>query len=225
MKWSHHDRLSLFNVQLIGWPDDIPKQNPSSQSAKNNKRLLELVESGELYFEVIAESDRRPSASSSNESLPAPHSREFNVNSAVRHQPSSSGRSNRTANTSMPPPNLVWVDTSLPGPSTNGHSPIFRTEYDYSDILGGNGAYQLNEFDPHSSAEIPPATSPPLYFADPHAQMLRYAAIGGMGRPVQYLDPTMLDWPIDMQMQMMQSPPRGVKRGRDVGDVGEGSRG
>lgn len=229
MKWSHHDRLSLFNVRLVGWPDDIPKQNPSSQSAKNNKKLLELVESGALRFEKLAEPDRRPSAtSSSTESVP---SLVQNSDLNAMDGSSSSSRSNSApaptmpaAAPSLPSTNFTWMDTSSPTDQTaltsNDHS-IFGDQLQFPDLSQFEGAYQLNEFDPRSTTDLHLQGSSSLYLPDPHAQMLRYAAIAGLGRPVQYLDPNVpLDWPVAMGLQ--QSP-RGVKRGREEQDIGDGS--
>ncbi|KAF5377350.1 hypothetical protein D9757_007996 [Collybiopsis confluens] len=50
MKWTNHERLSPYGVQLVGWPPDIPLKNPSSLKADQNKRLLELINSGSLKF-------------------------------------------------------------------------------------------------------------------------------------------------------------------------------
>jgi len=50
MKWTNPDRLYTYGVSLMGWPSDIPSQNPSSLTLSQNKRLLSLLQSGTLYF-------------------------------------------------------------------------------------------------------------------------------------------------------------------------------
>ncbi|KAL0948188.1 hypothetical protein HGRIS_010798 [Hohenbuehelia grisea] len=50
MKWTNHDRLSAYGVKLVGWPSDIPTQNPSTLNAGQNKRLLELLHTGSMRF-------------------------------------------------------------------------------------------------------------------------------------------------------------------------------
>ena len=53
MKWSNHDRLSAYDVRLIGWPPSITQQNPSSMTASQNKLLLEALANGRMRFERI----------------------------------------------------------------------------------------------------------------------------------------------------------------------------
>jgi hypothetical protein len=50
MKWTQHSRLDIYGVCLVGWPEDIPTQNPSTLKAHQNKRLLDLFKSGTLKF-------------------------------------------------------------------------------------------------------------------------------------------------------------------------------
>ncbi|KAI3604801.1 hypothetical protein WG66_008672 [Moniliophthora roreri] len=50
MKWTQPDRLYTYGVRLVGWPPDIPTQNPSSLNSSQNKRLLELLQSGTMKF-------------------------------------------------------------------------------------------------------------------------------------------------------------------------------
>lgn len=50
MKWSNHDRLSAYNIQLIGWPSSIPHQNPSAMTAGQNKIILEALADGTMRF-------------------------------------------------------------------------------------------------------------------------------------------------------------------------------
>lgn len=53
MKWSNHDRLSVYNVRLIGWPSSIPQLNPSSMTVVQNKLLLQALADGRMKFERI----------------------------------------------------------------------------------------------------------------------------------------------------------------------------
>lgn len=50
MKWSNHERLSAYGVRMVGWPEDIPKKNPSVLNSTQNKQLLELAQTGVLGF-------------------------------------------------------------------------------------------------------------------------------------------------------------------------------
>ncbi|KAK7050994.1 hypothetical protein VNI00_005106 [Paramarasmius palmivorus] len=50
MKWTQPERLCIYGVCLVGWPPDIPAQNPSSLNSNQNKRLLELFQNGTLKF-------------------------------------------------------------------------------------------------------------------------------------------------------------------------------
>ncbi|KAF8656208.1 hypothetical protein AX16_002644 [Volvariella volvacea WC 439] len=53
MKWTNPERLDIYGVRLIGWPDDIPKANPSTLKQSQNRRLLDLAESHQLRFEPL----------------------------------------------------------------------------------------------------------------------------------------------------------------------------
>ncbi|KAL0573685.1 hypothetical protein V5O48_008256 [Marasmius crinis-equi] len=50
MKWTNPDRLYTYGVSLVGWPSDIPAQNPSALNLSQNKRLLDLLQNGTLRF-------------------------------------------------------------------------------------------------------------------------------------------------------------------------------
>jgi hypothetical protein len=56
MKWTNPDRLQTYGVHLVGWPGDIPLQNPSSLKTSQNKRLLDMLESGTMKFVKVATS-------------------------------------------------------------------------------------------------------------------------------------------------------------------------
>ncbi|KAH9935262.1 hypothetical protein B0H21DRAFT_759281 [Amylocystis lapponica] len=54
MKWTDHSKLRAYGIQLIGWPDGVPMQNPSSLSVAQNKAVLEAVKSRSMSFVPIA---------------------------------------------------------------------------------------------------------------------------------------------------------------------------
>ncbi|TFK75230.1 hypothetical protein BDN72DRAFT_758505 [Pluteus cervinus] len=54
MKWTNHERLDMYGVRAVGWPTDIPAQNPSTLKQHQNRRLLDLLRSGALHFERTA---------------------------------------------------------------------------------------------------------------------------------------------------------------------------
>ncbi|KAL1949481.1 hypothetical protein VTO73DRAFT_8362 [Trametes versicolor] len=53
MKWTNHSKLDAYGVRLVGWPDTIPLQNPSTFSVAQNKRLLEMLGAGQIFFERL----------------------------------------------------------------------------------------------------------------------------------------------------------------------------
>ena len=54
MKWTNPERLDAYGVRLVGWPREIPSQNPSSLKQSQNKKLLQAMENGSLRFEKQA---------------------------------------------------------------------------------------------------------------------------------------------------------------------------
>lgn len=51
MKWTNHPQLeSAYNIRLVGWPDDIPKTNPSTLNARQNRRILDSLTTGSIHF-------------------------------------------------------------------------------------------------------------------------------------------------------------------------------
>ncbi|TFK27129.1 hypothetical protein FA15DRAFT_666625 [Coprinopsis marcescibilis] len=53
MKWTNPERLDTYNVRLVGWPEDIPFQNPSCLKTDQNRRLLESFKSGTTKFHNV----------------------------------------------------------------------------------------------------------------------------------------------------------------------------
>ncbi|KAG6908685.1 hypothetical protein DXG01_003699 [Tephrocybe rancida] len=53
MKWTNHERLDVYGVRLVGWPEDIPVANPSSLKVFQNKAILDCLENGTLKFEKL----------------------------------------------------------------------------------------------------------------------------------------------------------------------------
>ena len=53
MKWTNPERLDAYGVRLIGWPEGVPAQNPSSFKVSQNKILLEALQNGSMRFEKI----------------------------------------------------------------------------------------------------------------------------------------------------------------------------
>ncbi|KAI0649105.1 hypothetical protein C8Q79DRAFT_948831 [Trametes meyenii] len=50
MKWTNHSKLHAYGVRLVGWPANVPLQNPSTLSTSQNKLLLEMLGSGRITF-------------------------------------------------------------------------------------------------------------------------------------------------------------------------------
>jgi len=51
MKWSNHSQLETYNIRIVGWPEDVPKANPSALSVAHNRLLLEGTTNGTIRFE------------------------------------------------------------------------------------------------------------------------------------------------------------------------------
>lgn len=50
MKWTNPERLDAYGVRLVGWPDGVPAQNPSTLKVNQNKVLLEAIQNGSMKF-------------------------------------------------------------------------------------------------------------------------------------------------------------------------------
>ncbi|TFK40384.1 hypothetical protein BDQ12DRAFT_721829 [Crucibulum laeve] len=53
MKWTNPERLDIYGVRLVGWPSEIPANNPSTLKASQNKQLLEGLQNGTMKFEKV----------------------------------------------------------------------------------------------------------------------------------------------------------------------------
>jgi hypothetical protein len=54
MKWTNPERLDTYGVRLLGWPEGVPAQNPSSLKSGQNKLLLEALQNGTMRFEKLS---------------------------------------------------------------------------------------------------------------------------------------------------------------------------
>jgi len=54
MKWTNPERLDNYGVRLVGWPNDVPAQNPSNLKQGQNKLLLQVLENGRMRFEKLS---------------------------------------------------------------------------------------------------------------------------------------------------------------------------
>lgn len=51
MKWTKpHTLESSYGVKLVGWPPEIPFQNPSNNSVESNRLLLQGFKDGRIKF-------------------------------------------------------------------------------------------------------------------------------------------------------------------------------
>ena len=50
MRWKNQGNLETYGVRLIGWPIDIPMQNPSTLSAAQNTQILDALNEGTMQF-------------------------------------------------------------------------------------------------------------------------------------------------------------------------------
>ena len=70
MKWTNPERLDAYGVRLIGWPEGVPAQNPSTFKVSQNKILLEALQNGSMRFEKIVPTLREEEAPKVNEDDP-----------------------------------------------------------------------------------------------------------------------------------------------------------
>ena len=71
MKWTNPERLDAYGVRLIGWPEGVPAQNPSTFKVSQNKVLLEALQNGSMRFEKITPATpRQEEASKADEDDP-----------------------------------------------------------------------------------------------------------------------------------------------------------
>lgn len=50
MRWKNQGNLETYGVRLVGWPVDIPMQNPSTLSAAQNTLILNALNEGTMQF-------------------------------------------------------------------------------------------------------------------------------------------------------------------------------
>ena len=54
MKWTNPERLDMYGVRLVGWPEGVPSQNPSSLKSGQNRVLLDAIQKGTMRFERLS---------------------------------------------------------------------------------------------------------------------------------------------------------------------------
>jgi hypothetical protein len=129
MKWTNPERLDVYGVRLIGWPEGVPAQNPSHFKASQNKMLLEALQNGSMRFEKIAPTNpRQEEDSKANENDPhedfswaydadaSPPSSHAECSTTLPHSPP-----RQSLNTAVLPGfgdeaesgnNMSWIDTT-----------------------------------------------------------------------------------------------------------------
>ena len=50
MRWKNQSNLETYGVRLVGWPVDIPMQNPSTLSTTQNTQILNALNGGAMQF-------------------------------------------------------------------------------------------------------------------------------------------------------------------------------
>jgi len=50
MRWKNQGNLETYGVRLVGWPIDIPMQNPSTLSAAQNTQIMNALNEGTMQF-------------------------------------------------------------------------------------------------------------------------------------------------------------------------------
>ncbi|KAF5326942.1 hypothetical protein D9619_004834 [Psilocybe cf. subviscida] len=140
MKWTNTERLDVYGVTLVGWPESVPAQNPSSLKMFQNKLLLEALEKGTMRFERIAGSSRKeatPQAESPEEDFSWAYNADAEVapasSSSVPPPPETVSPSARTSLPPLEPSNMLepaqtaWTDMHEPMESS------FNVDYTWND--------------------------------------------------------------------------------------------
>lgn len=77
MRWTNLERLDVYGVRLVGWPPEVPAQNPSTLKASQNKQLLDALRNGTMKFQrstgvavVDAEGDNTTSSDQATANVP-----------------------------------------------------------------------------------------------------------------------------------------------------------
>jgi hypothetical protein len=65
MRWKNQGTLETYGVRLVGWPVDIPMQNPSTLSAAQNTQILNALNEGTMQFLPIGSFGGLPSRAES----------------------------------------------------------------------------------------------------------------------------------------------------------------
>lgn len=50
MRWKNQSTLENYGVRLVGWPVDVPMQNPSTLSVAQNTQILNALNEGTMQF-------------------------------------------------------------------------------------------------------------------------------------------------------------------------------
>ncbi|KAH8099927.1 hypothetical protein BXZ70DRAFT_894022, partial [Cristinia sonorae] len=50
MKWSNHSHLDSYNIRIVGWPEGVPKANPSTLSMAQNRAIFDGLANGTIHF-------------------------------------------------------------------------------------------------------------------------------------------------------------------------------
>jgi len=67
MRWKNQGNLETYGVRLVGWPVDVPMQNPSTLSAAQNTQILNALNEGAMHFLPIGSfGDLPPQAESTH---------------------------------------------------------------------------------------------------------------------------------------------------------------
>ena len=79
MRWKNQGNLETYGVRLVGWPTDVPMQNPSTLSAAQNIQILNALKEGTIQFLPIGSFGNLPSQAGSTH-VPDPSSFEETAN-------------------------------------------------------------------------------------------------------------------------------------------------
>lgn len=172
MKWTNPEKLDTYGVRLVGWPENVPPQNPSMLKTSQNKLLHEAMLSGSMRFEKLPRPQPGGSGDGSSGQLGDPNddfSWAYDADARlpspppperVPTRPSSPAQRPLTAATPTPPdisepvPNAWTVDPAVGVESLAS----YNVDYAWGDeishgLMDGLGAEW--DSDPHSQIERP----------------------------------------------------------------------
>jgi hypothetical protein len=154
MKWTNPERLDVYGVRLVGWPEGVPSQNPSSLKSGQNKLLLAALQNGTMRFERLLQES---SAVNSGEDKSAEDPSSANETAddfswaydadAGPSSPIQERSPNSTRSTTIPACSITpFATNGTPSSSLDEHGEIQQETWNLEDHIIGNDAHYSTDY-------------------------------------------------------------------------------